>query len=149
MAEMKRLYCYILIFGFFYSGINSVYAEPSLILSNSSDIQVSATVISPVGFVSKESKKQAQLPGSTIEFTSSREISIMTSGNILLEIENGQRKFFLISSENSSCFTFNNNLLWFDMTPLISFRSVISAELLGEQITDSSLCLIRLITISD
>lgn len=146
---MKRLYCYILLFGFFYSGINSAYAESPLILSTSADIQVSATVINPVGFVSRESKKQAQLPGSTIEFTSSREISVMTSGNTLLEIENGQRKFFLISSENSGCFTFNNNLLWSDMTPLISFRSVISAELLGEQMTDSSLCLIRLITISD
>ncbi|MCH7948742.1 MAG: hypothetical protein IIC66_13190, partial [candidate division Zixibacteria bacterium] len=95
-----------------------------------------ATVISPVGFVSS----------SNPEFTPSREISVMTSGNILLEIENGQRKFYLISSENSDCFTFNNNLLWSDMTPLISVKST---ELFGETTTDSRLCLVTLITISD
>ena len=143
---MKRLYYYILLFGFFYSGINSAYAESPLILSTSADIQVSATVISPVGFISGISKKQAQLTGKRIEFISNREISVMTSGNILLEIENGQRKFYLISSENSDCFTFNNNLLWSDMTPLISVKST---ELFGETTSDSRLCLVTLITISD
>ncbi|MCH7947100.1 MAG: hypothetical protein IIC66_04805 [candidate division Zixibacteria bacterium] len=63
MAEMKRLYFYILIFGFFYSGINSAYAESPLILSTSADIQVSATVISPVGFVSIRSDKEEPAAG--------------------------------------------------------------------------------------
>ena len=143
---MKRLYFYVLIFGFSYGGINSVYAEPSLILSNSSDIQVIATVISPVGFVSIRSDKEEPAAGRAFDINLSHEISVLTSGNIVLEIENGQRKFFLISSENSGCFTFNNNLLWSDMTPRISVKS---AELLGETTTDSRLCLVTLITISD
>ena len=146
---MKRLYYCILIFGLFYGGIKSASAESPLILSTSADIQVSATVISPVGFVFRESKKQAQLPGSTIEFTSSREISVMTNGNTLLEIENGQRKFYLISSENSGCFSFNNNLLWSNNAPLISFLSMTSVELQSKTTTDSRLCLVTLITISD
>ena len=146
---MKRLFYYILIFGFSYGGINSAYAEPSLVLSNSADIQVNATVITPVGFVSRKSKEQGQLTGRASEFISSREISVLTSRNTLLEIDNGHRKFFLISSENFGCVTIDNNLLRSKITPLISFISMISAELSSKTITDSSLCLIRLITISD
>ena len=149
MAEMKQIFYSIIIFGFLIGGIKSASSEPSVNLSHSADIQVSATVISPVGFVFRESKKQAQLPGSTIEFTSSREISVMTNGNTLLEIENGQRKFYLISSENSGCFSFNNNLLWSNNAPLISFLSMTSVELQSKTTTDSRLCLVTLITISD
>ncbi len=149
MAEMKRLYYCILIFGFFYGGIKSAYAETSLSLSNSADIQVNATVINPVGFVSRKFKEQAQLTERAIEFISSREISVLTSGNTLLEIENGQRKFFLISLEDFGCFTFDNNLLRSNVEPLISFMSMIPAEQFGKPITDTSLCLITLITISD
>ena len=115
-------------------------------LSNSADIWVSATVINPVGFVSIKSDKEIQPAGRAFEINSSREISVLIRGNTLLEIENGQRKFFLISSEDFGVFTFSNNLLWSDMTPLISVKS---AELSGKTTTDSSLCLIRLITISD
>lgn len=149
MAEMKRLYYCILIFGFFYGGIKSAYAETSLSLSNSADIQVNATVINPVGFVSRKFKEQAQLTGKASEFISSREISVLTSGNTLLEIENGQRKFFLISLEDFGCFTLDNNLLKSGTTPLKSFISMIPAEQFGKPITDTSLCLITLITISD
>ncbi|MCH7689758.1 MAG: hypothetical protein IIA17_01770 [candidate division Zixibacteria bacterium] len=148
---MKRLYLYycILIFGFFYGGSKAAYAGPSLILSNSADIQVNATVINPVGFVSRKFKEQGQLTGRAIEFSSSREISVLTSRNTLLEIDNGHRKFFLISSENFGFVTIDDNLLRSKITPLISFISMISAELSSKTITDSSLCLIRLITISD
>ena len=148
---MKRLYLYycILIFGFFYGGSKAAYAGPSLILSNSADIQVNATVINPVGFVSRKFKEQGQLTGRVIEFSSSHEISVLTNGNALLEIENGHRKFFLISSENFGFVTIDDNLLRSEITPLISFISMISAELSSKTITDSSLCLIRLITISD
>ncbi len=143
---MKRLYYCILIFGLFYGGIKSAYAEPSVNLSNSADIQVSATVINPVGFVARISEKQAQLTGKAIEFTSSRKISVLTRGNTLLEIENGQRKFFLISSEDFGHSSFDNNLLRSNITPLIL---VIPAELFSRSITDSSHYLITLITISD
>ncbi len=115
-------------------------------LSNSADIRVSATVINPVGFVSIKSDKEIQPAGRTFEINSSHEISVLIRGNTLLEIENGQRKFFLISSEDFGVFTFSNNLLWSDITLLISVKS---AELSGKTTTDSSLCLIRLITISD
>lgn len=140
---MKRLYYCILIFGIFYGGINSAYAEPFISLSNSADIRVSATVINPVGFVSPKSKEQALLTGRAIEFTSKSEIAVLTNGNTLLEIENGQRKFYLISSKDFGCEAGNDNILCFDITPLIS------GAFLSQSITDSSLCLITLITISD
>lgn len=143
---MKQLYYCILIFGLFSGGIKSASAELSVNSSKSADIQVSATVISPVGFVSRISEKQTQLTGRAIEFSSNREISVLTGGNTLLEIENGQRKFLLVSSEDFGVFTFSNNLLWSNITPLIS---VIPEELFSRIITDSSLCLITLITISD
>jgi len=140
---MKRLYYCILIFGIFHGGIKSAYAEPSISLSNSADIRVSATVINPVGFVSPKSNKQAQLTGRAIELNSSHEISVYTGVNTLLEIENGQRKFYLISSIDFGCETGNDNILCFDIT------SMISGAFLSQTITDSSLCLITLITISE
>ena len=143
MAEMKRIYFCILIFGFIYGGIKSAYAETSLSLSNSADVQISATVINPVGFVSRISEKQAQLTGRAIELNSSHEISVYTGVNTLLEIENGQRKFYLISSKDIGCETGNDNILCFDITPLISGAFLI------QTITDSSQYLITLITISD
>lgn len=78
------------------------------------------------------------MTGRAYGFISSSEISVMTSGNALLEIDNGQKNSFLISSETFGLFTFDSNLLSSNIALMISTAT-----------TDSSLCLITLITITD